>query len=118
PFLAHIRGSEVNRHSLSVRELESAVSQRAFDPLAAFFDRVVRQPHDVEVLHARGADIYLDFNEVGVNSVYRSALRLEEHGVDLAPARSGGSRRAAISARSINQSGKIHQRYSCARDGG
>ena len=94
-----------------MRKFESAVSQRALDSFAAFLDRVVRQSHDVEVLHARGAYVHLDFNEVGVNSVHRSALRLEEHGVDLAPARSGGSRRAAISARSINQSGKIRQRY-------
>src|SRR6266566_6492042 len=91
-FLAYNRRSQINRHPLPVRKFKSAVSQRAFDPFAALFDRVIRQSHDVEVLHACGA-LRPPRLQRGrrQNSVHRSALRLEEHGVDLAPSRSGAA---------------------------
>src|SRR6266478_5869710 len=112
PFLAHIRWSQVDRHTLSVRELESAVPQRTLYPLAALLHRVVRQSHHIEVLHARGSHVHLHLNEVGVNPVNRSALRLEEHGSQVCPRRSRGQRGKPQPPRSINQSANIRQRYS------
>src|SRR5712664_797181 len=79
PFLPHIRRRQIDRHALPMRKLEPAVSQRALDPLAAFLHRIVRQPHHIKILHARGSHVHLNLHEVGVNSVHRSALRLEEH---------------------------------------
>jgi hypothetical protein len=76
-FLAHIGRGQINRHALAVGKLIAAIPKRALNPLAALFDRVVRQAHDIEVLHARRAYVHLDFDNVGVDSVHRSALCLE-----------------------------------------
>ena len=49
------------------------------DALAALLDGDIRQADDVEVAHASGADVHLDFDEVGVDSEYGGAKRFEEH---------------------------------------
>jgi len=89
-FFADVGGGEIDGDALAVGKFEAAIAQRGFDTLAAFFHGVVGQADDVEVLDARGADVNLDFNEVGVNAVDRSAERLEEHGQ--------GSRKTASAA--------------------
>jgi hypothetical protein len=47
--------------------------------LAAFFDGVVGEADHVEVLHARGANVDLDFDEVGVDSIDGGADGFEKH---------------------------------------
>jgi hypothetical protein len=108
-FLADIGGCEIDGHTLAVGKFISAISHGRFDALAAFFYGIVWQPHDVEVGHARRTDIHFGLNKVGVNSIDRSAERLEKHryGADSGCGPAGGARNPA---RSINQSAKIHQR--------
>jgi hypothetical protein len=63
------------------RELSPRIRSPAFDALAAFLDGIVRKADDVEILHSTGADVYLDLDEVGVDTVDRGADGFEEHGV-------------------------------------
>jgi hypothetical protein len=60
-------------------KLEAVIAERGLDALAAFFHGIIGQAHNVEILDPRGADVDLDFDEVGVNAVDRSAERLKEH---------------------------------------
>jgi hypothetical protein len=69
-FFTNIGGSEVDRNALAMRKLERTVSQRRLDALAAFLHGVVGKTHDVEILHASGPDIYLDFDNIGVNPIH------------------------------------------------
>ena len=80
-FFANVGGSEIDGDALAVRKLEAAVAERRLDALAAFFHGVVGQADYVEILNARGADVDLDFDEVGVDAVDRSTERLEKHRV-------------------------------------
>src|SRR5256885_3091935 len=78
-FLAHVGRGEINSYTLSMRELETAVSQRGLDTLAAFFDGIVWQTDDVEILHAGGTNIYFGLDHIRVDTVNRGAERFEEH---------------------------------------
>src|SRR5580658_4304699 len=78
-FFANVSGSQIDGHSLAMRKLEAAVAKRGLDAFTAFLDGVVREADDVKVLHARGADVDFDLDNVGVDAVDGSALRFEEH---------------------------------------
>ena len=78
-FFADVGGSQIDGDTLAVRKFVAAIAKSAFDALAAFLYGVVRQAHNVEVLHARGTDVHLYFDEVGVDAIDRGAERLEEH---------------------------------------
>jgi hypothetical protein len=65
--------------ALAIRKFKTAISQGRLDTLAAFFHGVVRQAHDVKVLHARGTHIHFDFDKVGVDSVHGGADGFKEH---------------------------------------
>jgi hypothetical protein len=80
-FLANVRPRKINRHSLSVGKREPAILERGLDPFAALLHRVVRQPHNIELVHVRGADIDLHLDDVRIDSVDRSAERFKEHDV-------------------------------------
>ena len=69
-FFTNIGGSEVDRNALAMRKLERTVSQRRLDALAAFLHGVVGKTHHVEILHASGSDIHLDFDNIGVNPIH------------------------------------------------
>ena len=79
-FFANIGGREIDGYALTMGKLEAAVAESGLNAFTAFLDGVVRQTHDVEVLHAGGTDIDFDVDEVGVDAVDGSALRFEEHG--------------------------------------
>lgn len=78
-FFANVGGSKINGYSLAMRKLETAIAERGFDSFAAFLDGIVRQAHDVEILHAGRTHVDFHLDEVGVDAVYRSALCFEEH---------------------------------------
>jgi len=78
-FFAYISGGEVDGYALAIRKFKTAISQCRFNAFAAFFHGVVGEAHDVEILHARGAYVYFDFNEVGVDSVDGGADGFKEH---------------------------------------
>src|SRR5262249_43646470 len=63
------------------RDLKAAVPQRGADALSALSHRSVGQADGLKVVFgvADIADVHLNFNDVGVNSVYCGALGLEEH---------------------------------------
>jgi len=77
-FFTNIGGSEVDRNALAVRKLERTVSQHRLEALSAFLHGVVGKTHDVEILHASGSDIYLDFDNIGVNPIHGGTERFEE----------------------------------------
>ena len=62
-------------------KIEAAILQRGLDALAAFLHGDVGQAHDVEDAPLPGADVHLDFDQVGVDPKHRCAERFEEHGV-------------------------------------
>src|SRR5260221_313634 len=62
------------RTKSALRKFKSAIPQCGLSPLPALLHRVVRQSHNVEVLHACRSHVHLHLNEVGVNPVNRSAL--------------------------------------------
>jgi hypothetical protein len=70
---------QIDRDTLAVGKFISAISQRRFDALATFLHGVVRQTYNIEIRHPRRTYVHLYLDEVGVNSVHRSAERLEEH---------------------------------------
>jgi len=78
PFF-HIGRSEVAGNSLSLRKFKATAAQRGLDALAAFSHGIVRQADDVEVLHACGANVLFNFDEIGVNAINGGAERFEEH---------------------------------------
>ena len=69
-FLANVRRGEIDGDALAGGKFVLAIAQGGLDALAAFF----------EVVHVRGADVNLDFDEVGVDAVDGRAERFEEHG--------------------------------------
>jgi hypothetical protein len=79
-FLTQIGGSEINGDALAVGKFKATIAKSGFDPLTAFLDGVVKKADDVEVLHATGANVYLDLDEVGVDTVDGGADGFEEHG--------------------------------------
>ena len=95
-FLAHVGRREIDGHTLPVGEFVAAVFQRGLDSFAAFLDGVVRQSDNIEVLHSRRADVYLDLDEIGINPVHRGADRLKEH--------ARGERRSLPAARAQHKS--------------
>ena len=78
-FFSNVGGRQVDRDCLIYREIEAAIPERRFDPLAAFFYRDVRQADDVEIALIARADVYLDFHEIGVDAEYSGAKCFEEH---------------------------------------
>ena len=79
-FFANIGRGQVDGHPLAMRKLEATIAKRGLDAFTAFLDRVVRQPDDVEVLHARGTHVDLHLDEIRVDTVDGGALCFEEHG--------------------------------------
>jgi hypothetical protein len=61
------------------RKIETTISQRRLDPLAAFLHGNVRQSNHIEAALIRGTNVRLHFDEVGVNPKYGGAESLEEH---------------------------------------
>ena len=78
-FLFDVSRSEVHGDPLRVGEVETAIVEGGLDALAAFLDGDVGQADDVEVAHASGANVHLDFDAVGVDSEDGSAEGFEEH---------------------------------------
>src|SRR5690242_14050129 len=78
-FFAEVGGSEIDGDALAIGEFEAAVAQGALDAFAAFLDGVIGKADDVEILHASGADVDLDFDEVGIDAVHGGADGFEEH---------------------------------------
>jgi hypothetical protein len=87
-FFANVSGSEIDGDALAVREFVAAIAHGGLDAFAAFFDGVVGEADDVEVLHASGADVDLDFDEVSVDAIDGGTESFEEHGFG-AQARAG-----------------------------
>ena len=79
PSLRMSAGARLIVTAMRRGEIETAISQRGLDALAAFLHGNVRQADDVEAALIRGANVRLHFHEVGVNSKYRGAEGLEEH---------------------------------------
>ena len=100
-FLSNVSGREVDRDSLIHREIEAAISERGFDSLAAFLHRNVRQSDDVEIALVAGADVYLDFHEIGVDAKHGGAKCFEEHPKKL------GTRRESVCAVQRNPKGQV-----------
>jgi hypothetical protein len=78
-FLADVSGSEVDGYRLLRGKIEAAIPERRADALAALLYGKVRQADDVEIALEAWANVYLDLDEVGVDSKDRSAESLEEH---------------------------------------
>jgi len=65
--LAKVAGAAAGGGSLS--------ADIGFDALAAFFDRIVREANDIEIVHPCGTD----FHQIGVDAKDSGAEGLEEH---------------------------------------
>jgi hypothetical protein len=107
-FFAYVGGCEIDGYALAIRKFKTAISQGGFDALPAFLHSVVREAYNVKVLHARGAYVYPDFNEIGVDSIHGSADGFKEHsfgrslnGISLKRG-TVGREAAGVATRSIN----------------
>jgi len=79
PSFRNVGGGQVDCYALTIRKFEATISQCAPDALTAFFYGIVGEVHYVEVLHARGTYVYLNLDEVGVDSVHGRTDGFEEH---------------------------------------
>ena len=78
-FLAYVGGGQIDRNCLKRRVIEAAIAQGGLDAFAAFADGVIGQAHYVEDACLAGSYVYLNLDEVGVNSKDGGAIRFEEH---------------------------------------
>ena len=67
---------------MGVRNVVSAILERRADALLALAHRSIRQANRVKIFFVvglAGADVHLDFNDVGIDTIDGRALGLEEH---------------------------------------
>ena len=78
-FFFDVGGSEIYGDSLTVRKFDAAIAKGGLDAFAAFFYGIVGQADDVEVVHAGGANVDFDFDDVGIDAEHSGTESLEEH---------------------------------------
>ena len=79
PSFFYVGGSEIDGDALAVRKFDAAIAEGGLDAFAAFFYGIVGQADDVEIVHAGGANVDFDFDEVGIDAEHSGTESFEEH---------------------------------------
>ena len=74
---------------MTVGKFDAAIAKGGLDAFAAFFYGIVGQADDVEVVHAGGANVDFDFDEVGIDAEHSGTKSFEEHEWGKRPFRGG-----------------------------
>lgn len=78
-FLAHVGGRQIYRDGKVSRKIEAAIFQRGLGAFAALLHGDVRETDHIEIARLAGADVDLDFDQVGVNAINGGAECFKEH---------------------------------------
>ena len=66
-------GGQIDSNRLQRRKIEAAISESGLDAFAAFADGIIRQAHHVEDARLARPNVYLDLDEVGIDSKHGGA---------------------------------------------